>query len=202
MKAEHQSTLLELATEVQQLTSQIVKDLAAKNIPEPSFEADSETIPETPEHIALRARLNDVSRDLLRLVNGPRNDARTFVCYLYDLAAWQVACEFDFFEAVPETGVASIKEIAEKVGIDEDRVGRFLRMLATDRVFEEVDKDVFKHTSRSALYLKDKQWRDVMHYQYERSAELGDPARLIQFADWTSFSERLQKLLKASSNRL
>lgn len=165
MAAENQSTLLELATQVQQLTTQIVNDLTEKKIKEPSFKTDSETIPETPEHIALRASLNDAARDLLRLVNGPRNDARTFVCYLYDLAAWQVACEFNFFEAIPEDGTASVKEIAEKAGMDEDRVGRFLRMLATDRVFEEVEKDVFKHTSRSVLYLKDKQWRDVMHYQ-------------------------------------
>lgn len=165
MGGEQQSTLLALATEVQQLTTQIVNDLTAKNVPEPTFAITSETVPETPEQIVLRARLNDAARDLLRLVNGPRNDARTFVCYLYDLSAWQVACEFNFFEAVPEDGVASIKEIAEKAGMDEDRVGRFLRMLATDRVFEEVEKDSFKHTSRSVLYLKDKQWRDVMHYQ-------------------------------------
>jgi hypothetical protein len=159
-----QSTLLELAKEVQQLTTQIVNDLTAKNISEPTFDINSEPIPECPQQIDLRSRLNDAAHDLLRLINGPKNDARTFVCYLYDLAAWQVACEFNFFEAVPEDGTASVKEIAEKSGIDEDRVGRFLRLLATDRVFEEVEKDVFRHTSRSVLYLKDKQWRDVMHY--------------------------------------
>ncbi|KAI8931496.1 hypothetical protein NX059_011162 [Plenodomus lindquistii] len=167
MRAEQPSTLLELATEVQQLTTQIVDDLKAKQVPEPTFKVDTETIPETPEQILLRARLNDTARDLLRLVNGPRNDARTFVCYLYDLAAWQVACEFNFFEAIPEDGVATVEEIAAKSGIDEDRVARFLRMMATDRVFEEVEKNVFKHTSRSVLYLKDKQWRDVMHYQLD-----------------------------------
>ncbi|KAF2847521.1 O-methyltransferas-like protein [Plenodomus tracheiphilus IPT5] len=167
MGAQKLSPLLELATEVQQLTTQIVSDLTAKQVPEPTFEPASETIPETPEQITLRARLNDAARDLLRLVNGPRNDARTFVCYLYDLAAWQVACEFDLFEAIPEEGTASVREIAAKAGIDEDRVGRFLRMLASDRVFEEVEKDTFKHTSRSVLYLKDKQWRDVMHYQLD-----------------------------------
>ncbi|KAF1850335.1 O-methyltransferas-like protein [Cucurbitaria berberidis CBS 394.84] len=167
MAAKQQSTLLELATTVQQLTTQIVNDLSTKEVKEPTFETDSETIPETPEQIDLRARLNDAARDLLRLVNGPRNDARTFVCYLFDLAAWQVALEFNFFEAIPETESATVKQIAEKAGLDEDRVGRFLRMLATDRVFEEVEKDVFKHTSRSALYLKEKQWRDVMHYQLD-----------------------------------
>lgn len=165
MIAEHKSTLLELAKEVQQLTTQIVADLTEKKVPEPSFAIDSDTIPETPEQIKLRDSLNDAARDLLRLVNGPRNDARTFVCYLYDLAAWQVACEFNFFEAIPENGTATTKEIAEKAGMDEDRVGRFLRMLSSDRVFEEVEPDVFKHTSRSVLYLKDKQWRDVMAYQ-------------------------------------
>ena len=166
MRAEQQSTLLELAKEVQNLTTKIVNDLTEKEIPEPSFAIDSESIPESPEQIDLRARLNDNARDLLRLVNGPRNDARTFVCYLYDLAAWQVACEFNFFEAIPENGSATLKEIAEKAGMDEDRVGRFLRMLSSDRVFEETEKDVFRHTSRSVLYLKDKQWRDVMHYQW------------------------------------
>jgi hypothetical protein len=164
MSRGQQSTLLELAKEVQHLTAHIVNDLNAKNISEPSFDITSDTIPETLEQIDLRCRLNDATHDLLRLVNGPRNDARTFVCHLYDLAAWQVACDFNFFEAIPEDGAASVKEIAEKAGIDEDRVGRFLRILATDRVFEEVEKDVFRHTSRSVLYVKDKQWRDVMHY--------------------------------------
>jgi len=165
MTAEQQSTLLQLANEVQQLTTRIVNDLAEKKIAEPSFAVDSNPLPESPEHIEIRDRLNDAARDLLRLVNGPLNDARTFVCSLYDLAAWQVACDFNFFEAIPEQGSASIKEISEKVGIDEDRVGRFLRILTTDRVFEEVEKDVFRHTSRSVLYLKDKQWRDAMNYQ-------------------------------------
>ncbi|KAI2477579.1 Sterigmatocystin 8-O-methyltransferase [Pyrenophora tritici-repentis] len=181
MKAEQQSTLLELANKVQQLTNQIVNDLTEKKIPEPSFAASSDPIPESSEYIELRDRLNDSARDLLRLVNGPRNDARTFVCYLYDLASWQVACEFNFFEAIPEDGTATIKEISEKAGMDEDRVGRFLRMLTTDRVFEEVEKDVFKHTSRSVIYLKDKQWRDVMNYQldefFKAAAETSDSIR-------------------------
>ena len=164
-KVDERSGLLQLATHVQQLTAEIVQNLTAADIPEPSFEIDSETVPETPEQIDLRARLNDAARNLLRLVNGPRNDARTFVCCLYDLAAWQVACEFNFFEAIPADGTATVEEIAAKTGVDNDRTGRFLRMLATDRVFQEVKKDVFKHTSRSILYLNDKQWRDVMHYQ-------------------------------------
>lgn len=165
MVSKGSSTLLELANEVQQLTTQIVQDLNARALPEPTFEPQSATIPETLKQITLRAQLNDAAQDLLRLVNGPRNDARTSVCRLYDLAAWQMACEFDLFEAIPNDRAANLKDIASKIGLDEDRTGRFLRMLASDRVFEEVAENTFKHTSRSALYLEDKQWRDVMHYQ-------------------------------------
>lgn len=166
MSSDQSSTLLALAKEVQQLISTVVKQLEEKNIQEPTFEVDSIAVPETSDLIDVRARLNDAAKDLLRLVNGPRNDARTFVCYLYDLAAWQVACEFNFFEAVPEKGSIHVQDIAAKVGMDVDRVSRFLRMLTSDRVFEEAEKDMFQHTSRSVLYLHDKQWRDVMHYQY------------------------------------
>jgi hypothetical protein len=165
MISKESSTLLELANEVQQLTTYIVQDLNAEGLPEPTFEFHSATIPETSKQIALRTQLNDAAQDLLRLVNGPRNDARTSVCRLYDLAAWQVACEFNLFEAVPIDSAASLEDIASKIGLDEDRTGRFLRMLASDRAFEEVAENKFKHTSRSALYLQDKQWRDVMHYQ-------------------------------------
>ena len=92
----------------------------------------------------------------MRLVNGQRNVARTSVCRLYDLAAWQVACEFNLFEAVPIHGAASLEGIASKIGQDKDRTGRFLRMLAFERVFEELAENLFKHTSRRALYLQDK----------------------------------------------
>jgi hypothetical protein len=165
MLPEERSNLLALATEIRQLTEDLVSRVTAANLPEPTFEIDSGTLSETPDLIEIRESINDVTRDLLRLVNGPRNDSRMMVCSLYDLAAWQVACEFSFFEAIPEKGSATIEEIALSVGMDEDRVGRFLRILATDRTFEEVKHNVFKHTSRSVLYLRDRQWRDVVHYQ-------------------------------------
>jgi predicted transcriptional regulator len=165
MSSKAKSDLLVLATEIQQLTGDFVARLAAANLHEPTFDTDSEPLPETTDLIEIRECINDVAGDLLRLVNGPRNDSRIMVCSLYDLAAWQVACEFNFFEAIPEKGSASIKEIAKIVDMDEDRVGRFLRILATDRVFEEVEHNLFKHTSRSVFCLKDRQWRDVIHYQ-------------------------------------
>ncbi|KAF2241265.1 sterigmatocystin 8-O-methyltransferase precursor [Trematosphaeria pertusa] len=161
------SNLLRLALQVQQTATQIVEGLSSNGLPEPTFEPSSESIPETTQFASLRTALNDAAHDLLRLVNGPKTEVRNLICTLYDLAAWQVACEFRFFDAIPESGCAELKEISKAVGLDEERVGRFLRILATDRVFEEVKPDVFKHTSRSVLYVRDQHMRDAVHYQLD-----------------------------------
>ncbi|KAF2728791.1 O-methyltransferas-like protein [Polyplosphaeria fusca] len=161
------SQLLQLAQQIQDLTSKIVSDLSAHQIPEPNFTPSSTEIPETPETAHLRASLNDAATDLLRLVNGPRNDARNRICTLYDIVAWQAACEFGFFDAVPEDGGASISEIAVRANVDEERVGRFIRILATDRIFEEKEPGRFWHTARSVVFLRDRQIRDAVHYQVD-----------------------------------
>jgi hypothetical protein len=159
------SHLLQLANRIQVITTQIVDSIAKSGIREPSFHATSEPIPLTQAHVRLRNELNDTAADLLRLVNGPKTDIQTSICTIYDLAAWQVACEFNIFEAVPQTGSISVQEIALKVGVDGDRIGRIMRILATDRVFAETGKDMFEHTSRSILYARDQQIRDAVHYQ-------------------------------------
>lgn len=159
------SYLLQLANQIQVITTQIVESIAKSDTREPSFHANSESIPLTQAHVRLRNELNDTAADLLRLVNGPKTDIHSSICTIYDLAAWQVACEFNLFEAVPQTGCISVQDIARKVGVDGDRVGRIMRILATDRVFVEVDKDMFEHTSRSILYARDQQIHDAVHYQ-------------------------------------
>jgi hypothetical protein len=165
MAAASQSRLLELASQIQDITSKIVENIAITQSQEPTFDVSSESLSLTPENVRLKEELNDAAQDLLRLVNGPKTNLVTSVCTIFDLAAWQVACEFGLFEAIPETGTASLPDIAHKVGVDEDRVGRILRILATDRMFEEVERDVFKHTSSSVIHARDQQVRDLMHYQ-------------------------------------
>jgi len=165
MNASQNSQLLDLAQRVQTLTTQIVAEIHAAGVQEPTFNVVSESVPETQQYDFLRGALNEAALDLLRLVNSPVYDARTFVCTLYDLVAWQVACEFNFFTAIPENGEATVREISEQVGLDADRVGRFLRLLATQRVFEETAAGVFRHTSRSVLLLRNQGIRDAVHYQ-------------------------------------
>ena len=168
-------SIVSLASHISQLSAQISSYFSVSPQPEPNFSASSTSVPETPEYEALRAPLNDAALDLLRLINGPKSTLRSFFFTHYDLAAFQVAIERRFFNHVPlpvdvtgekvENGQkivhgASAAEIAEKAGMDEDRTARALRLLATQRIFEEVDGEEgrFRHTANSALLARDEEW--------------------------------------------
>lgn len=172
-----------LANQISQLSTQISTYFQVLSQPEPDFSVDLTDVPETPEYEALRASLNDAALDLLRLINGPRNTLRSLFFSHYDLAALQVALERRFFDHVPlpvgmrggraENGHVTVRgartaEIAEKAGMDEDRTARVLRLLATQRIFEEVDADGearFQHTACSALFTQDEGFHEMAQMQ-------------------------------------
>ena len=148
--------ILDLARQIVKLAESLVQHLEEQQLPEPSYEA-SYRAPETPEFETLLSPLNEVTHDFLRLINGPKRFMTSQLLAHYDLAAYQVALEFNFFEAIPIGHGKSmhLKELAKTVDIDEDRVGRIMRFLATQKVFEEAQTNVFRHTSNSALFATD-----------------------------------------------
>ncbi|MCJ1262591.1 hypothetical protein MMC22_002461 [Lobaria immixta] len=153
-----QSTLLQLAEEIHSKTYDIVKHLKAHQQEEPNFEVTSPVIDpkvESAKYEALKNAVNEAANDLLLLVNGPKTFLRTFLVTHYELAAFQTAIEYKFFEKVPLEGEVHVTKLAESVGIDADRVGRFMRLLATQRVFKEVREDIFAHTVVSATLATD-----------------------------------------------
>ena len=175
-------SITSLAHQISQLSAQISHHFTSSSQPEPTFSATSTGVPETPEYEALRAQVNDAALDLLRLVNGPKSTLRSLFFSQYDLAALQVALDRKFFNYVPlpsavsggksENGQeiapeASAAEIAEKAGMDEDRTARVLRLLATHRIFEEVDGETgrFRHTANSALFARDEGWNATADMQ-------------------------------------
>ena len=166
--------IVSLAKQIVDLSGQISACLSSSSQPEPNFSASSTAIAETAEYEALLAPLNDAALDLLRLVNGPKKSLRSFFLSHYDLAALQVALDRGFFHHVPLSvsstngeiladrnkvvkAGASVKQIAERAGMDEDRTARILKLLTTHRIFEEVagDSGNFQHTAASALFARD-----------------------------------------------
>jgi hypothetical protein len=145
------SSILGLSETVQRLGREITQHLADTHQPEPTFESDSSRVNPSSVYNNLRDQLNTAVNDLLLLVNGPLQFFLNLQLSQFELAAYQVALEFEFFKHVPVDGEISLSDLAQLVGFDEDRVGRVLRLLSTQRVFKEVREDVFKHTHSSAL---------------------------------------------------
>lgn len=164
-----------LGKEVSSLSSQITAYLDKSFLVKPTFEADGGEVPESPEYEALRASLNDAALDLLCLVNGPKTTLRDMLFSHYDLAAMQVALDRGFFKHVPmpsssengnglDQGASiSLPTIAAKSGMDEDRAGSLLKLLASRRIFQKVEQhdngvEHFKHTAISASLARDAEW--------------------------------------------
>lgn len=167
MGSEQKSVLLQLAESVLETTKTIVQQLHDTNQEEPSFDQNSPSIQGDANYEASRIELNEAALSLVRLVNGPVNEYRRIHLVHYDIAAYQAALELQFFRHVPLDGKISLSDLAHKVGMDEDRCGRIIRLLATQNIFNEVEKDVFEHTAGSALIARDTDMEAMLLMQYD-----------------------------------
>lgn len=160
------SNLLQLVAQIKKNTEEIEKQLQLSGYPEATFETTCNFAerPDSPEYATARASLNDAANDLLMLVNGPKAHFRSLFCYQHDLAAFQIAFDYDFFNKIPLDGEITIPQLAERVDFDKDRLARVLRFLTTHRVFAEKD-GAFVHTAHSAIFVKDPEIYAAAHYQ-------------------------------------
>lgn len=60
-------------------------------------------------------------------------------------------------------GPRPVTEVAREVGANQDSLHRFLRALASDGVFAEVEPGVFRNNDASELLRRDGSWRDFAH---------------------------------------
>jgi hypothetical protein len=161
------ASLLELAENILQKTKDITKYYQANNLAAPTFSLQSAAPPPDPAYEALQSGLKGTLEDLQRLVDGPRGYLRSFAAQTYDLAAMQIALDFDFFTLVPSQGDVALADLAQKAGLDVDRVSRVVRMLITQRVFVENKPDYISHSSTSLVLHQDQEMRATVHYTYE-----------------------------------
>lgn len=157
-------SILALAEDILEQTKGITKYLQANNLTAPTFALNSPDPPETPEYRELHNSLKTSLEDLQRLVDGPRRWLRAFCCTGYDLGALQVALDFQFFTLIPAEGDISLEELAQKVGLDLDRVSRIIHQLMTYRFFHEHSPGFVSHSSTSLVMLQDEELRSVVHY--------------------------------------
>ncbi|KAF1948504.1 O-methyltransferas-like protein [Byssothecium circinans] len=186
-----QSELLKLAQQVNQLTSSLVSHLSEINAPEPNFSATSPEIPYTDTYKDIRGKLNDAAQDLLLLVNGPRIEACRFACSHNDLGAFQFAFEFDLIHKIPQEGTISLSELASQTGVDEDRLGRILRLLISRRYFAEPEPNHFTQSSLTIVYAQDENIKAAGDYQSDEQFQASsEVAKSFQNGKKSAFEQR------------
>jgi hypothetical protein len=174
-------SLLSLAESILATTQSIVKHLKKTHQEQPNFLPSSPSAPVTTEYEALRSHLNTQALDLLRLVNGPKAEYRTLGTRHYDLAAHQIAFEFDYYGLVPlpgdGDGKIELQDLARKAKMDVDRTLRTMRFLCTQRIFREVEVEDsssehgeeeeiwFEHTAASAVIAREPLLKDTFLMQ-------------------------------------
>ncbi|KAK4194562.1 S-adenosyl-L-methionine-dependent methyltransferase, partial [Triangularia verruculosa] len=167
MTTQNSESILGLAQNILSLTQDLTKYLQGNNLVAPTFSLDSQDPPTSLEYREIHANLKTNLEDLQRLIDGPRKWLREFCCTGYDLGAFQVALDFEFFQLVPAHGSIKLEELAEKAGLDVDRTARIVRQLETYRIFEERQPRVISHSNTSLLIQQDEDLRSVIHYSLD-----------------------------------
>lgn len=166
-----QSLILATAREALKHAERLVSYLEEKDLQEPDFSASSAPHPENSDYDAIRNDLNQAANDLSLLATGPLQWIRTFCCCHHDLAAWQVALRFKYFTIVPLDRPISVKEMASKAQMDEDRLRRVMKFLTTQRCFQEIDDDRFEHTALSAFIASNKDIEQCFAFEADEMFE-------------------------------
>ena len=171
-------TLISIAKKLSEQTQAIDAYWQSIDNEQPSFSQDAPEPPDTAEYVSLHSELSSTLADLQRLVDGPKRNLRRTVMLGNDLAALQIAFDFDFFQLVPLDGTIKLEDLAAKAGIDADRAARMIRMLATHRIFQETEPGQFSHTAASAAFHRDEELRCAAHYMYVFTTFPPSPTRL------------------------
>ncbi|TGJ83283.1 hypothetical protein E0Z10_g5502 [Xylaria hypoxylon] len=156
--------MLNIAQDILRDTERLIEYLTLNRLQLPTHNIDSVDRPDTDEYHSFHARLVTNLESLQYLVQGPKTTMRTMLCLGEDLAALQVAFQLDFFSQVPLSGGISVASLALKVGLDEDRVCRFMRLLATHRIFIEKELGYFSHTPSSIIFQNDEDLKCTGQY--------------------------------------
>ncbi|VBB79779.1 Putative O-methyltransferase [Podospora comata] len=160
-------SILALAEGILSKTKEITAYLQSNNLPASTFSPSSASPPNKADYRELQGSLRTLLEDLQRLVDGPALFYRHFLMRGYEIAAFQIALDFDFFTLIPAEGEISVEELAKKAGLDTDKTGRVVRLLITHRFFQERKKGYFSHNLFSFALQQDDEVRSMVHYSFD-----------------------------------
>ncbi|KAI1366776.1 S-adenosyl-L-methionine-dependent methyltransferase [Xylaria arbuscula] len=160
-------SIITLAESILKQSKAMTKFFHDNNFDMPSFSPGSSQRPTMDEFLHLQSSLRTSLEDLQWLVEGPRRYLRSLTTTGYDIAAMQIALDFNFFTLVPPNGEVSLEDLAQKGELDLDRTSRVIRLLITHRFFEEKRPGYISHSASSLIMRDDDELRCTVHYSFD-----------------------------------
>jgi hypothetical protein len=170
MACECRSVTLKLAMDIQRRTANLVQEMQDRHFTEPSLQVGAKSElweHSTPEVAKMKTEIIGLSRDLTKLLLGPRGFLHDLVSPNWDLGALYTILEFDILEKIPLGGKVPIDQLAQQSGIPEDKLLRILRLAACEQILEEPSEGVFQHTAISEALVKDENFKAFIGFQYD-----------------------------------
>ncbi|TVY52463.1 O-methyltransferase gsfB, partial [Lachnellula cervina] len=151
------NSLVQLAATITRETEKLDRYIKESGAPAPSFDIDGPLdFPKLPDEIkTAREEIVRATRELGDLVTGPREGVRWMAWDHNNSLSLHAIYHYRIAKSFPVNETASYAQIAEKVGLDEGNVRRFIRHAMTNRIFWEVDSDTVAHTAASRVLAED-----------------------------------------------
>lgn len=146
------SAIIGFASGIVAAAQDLVKEMQAQGVPEPSFDENAVTTLWTLQSGVIdahRQRIMDMTAGLHSLVSGPYAALRQLSGTHFSSAALRAVLEFDVLKHIPLGSSVAIDVLAEKTGLDEDKLRRMLRLMNTHAITAEAPATAFKHTAFS-----------------------------------------------------
>ena len=162
-------SLLVIAAEILGECHQLLKQLKANSIPEPSLAvgATTELWSSSAADIAEpRTRILGLTEQLTRLLQGPHEFLHELVSSNWEHGALYTVLQYNILEQIPVDGQADVASLAEQSGLPENKLLRILRLLCCKQILNEVDEGVFSHTAISEDLVKDDKLKAFLGFQY------------------------------------
>ncbi|KAA1470311.1 S-adenosyl-L-methionine-dependent methyltransferase [Dentipellis sp. KUC8613] len=151
------STLKQLANLISHSVDQIDAACAARGTPFPSLDApfapETEAARNHPDVLQAVGVLVAAATQLVATAKAPQANLMTMATQCTLTACLGVANDSNVAEILREAGPegAHVKDIVKRNGLDADRLGRVLRLLATNHIFKELAPDVFANNLLSSI---------------------------------------------------
>ncbi|CZR63074.1 related to sterigmatocystin 7-O-methyltransferase precursor [Phialocephala subalpina] len=163
------SQLIELAGIITRETEKLDKYLKDNGSPQPSFDVDGPAnFPKLDEDMKkAREEVVRATKELGDLVAGPTESIRWMAWDHNNSLSLHAIYHYKIAQSFPINETTTFTQIAEKTGLDEINVRRFMRHAMTNRIFKEVEPGVVAHTAASRVLAEDKAMQDWVGFCVE-----------------------------------